>query len=69
MKLLVDMCLSPEWTGFFTARSIASVHWSSLGDSRAEDRIVFQYALDHDCIVFTHDLDFGTLLAYTESQA
>ncbi|NJK92639.1 MAG: DUF5615 family PIN-like protein [Blastochloris sp.] len=65
MKLLVDVCLSPDWSGFLTSHDIPSLHWSSLGPIRAEDRIIFQYAVDHKCIVFTHDLDFGTLLAHS----
>ena len=26
--------------------------------------MIFRYALEHDCVVFTYDLDFGTLLAH-----
>lgn len=28
-----------------------------------------EYAREHDCIVFTHDLDFGTILAATNTDA
>lgn len=65
MKILVDMCLSPEWTTLFIRHGIEAVHWSSVGNIRAKDSEIFRYAREHDCIVFTHDLDFGVLLAFT----
>ena len=37
MKILIDMNLSPDWTAAFAAVDIESVHWSMVGDPRAED--------------------------------
>lgn len=65
MKLLVDMNLSPEWAPFLNARGFEAVHWSEVGDWSAEDRVILQWALERDHIVFTNDLDFGRLLALT----
>lgn len=38
-------------------------HWSSIGDTHAADTQIMAYAKQHGCIVLTHDLDFGTILA------
>ena len=67
MKILIDMNLSPDWTAAFTAANIESVHWSTVGDPRAEDTEIIEYARSSGYIVFTHDLDFGTILALTHA--
>ena len=41
------------------------MHWSNVGNPRAEDPEIMDWARDRGCIVFTHDLDFGALLAAT----
>jgi predicted nuclease of predicted toxin-antitoxin system len=40
-----------------------AVHWSEVGDPRAPDTVLMQWAIAHGYAVFTHDLDFGTMLA------
>ena len=67
MKILIDMNLSPDWTEAFTAANIESVHWSTIGDSRAQDIEIIEYARTNGYIVFTHDLDFGMILALTNA--
>ncbi len=67
MKILIDMNLSPDWTVAFSAANIEAVHWSSIGDPRAEDIEIIQYARTNGYLVFTHDLDFGTILALTHA--
>lgn len=69
MKILVDMNLSPDWVTAFAAENIESVHWQAVGDPRAEDAEIMEYARANDCVVFTHDLDFGTLLALTQAES
>lgn len=69
MKIVIDMNLSPDWTAAFTAENIESVHWSTVGDPRAEDAKIMEYARANDYIVFTHDLDFGTILALTRAES
>jgi predicted nuclease of predicted toxin-antitoxin system len=49
----------------FTKHAITAVHWSSIGDARAPDTALMSWAQETDHIVFTHDLDFGALLAFT----
>ena len=63
MKLLLDMNLPPRWAQFFAAEGIECVHWSNVGESTAEDSLIMAYAQENGFIVFTHDLDFGALLA------
>jgi predicted nuclease of predicted toxin-antitoxin system len=65
MKILIDMNVSPDWIEAFAAENIESVHWSNVGDPRAEDIEIIEYARTNGYIVFTHDLDFGTILALT----
>jgi predicted nuclease of predicted toxin-antitoxin system len=67
VKIVVDMNLTPEWGEFFRAADIEAQHWSSLGDSRAVDRVIMAYAREHGAVVFTHDLDFGNILAVTHA--
>jgi predicted nuclease of predicted toxin-antitoxin system len=63
MKLLIDMNLSPLWVKFFADCGIASVHWSILGNPSAPDSEILEYASANGFVIFTHDLDFGALLA------
>lgn len=69
MKILIDMNLSPDWTKAFAAENIEAAHWSTIGDPRAEDEEIMEYARANDFIVFTHDLDFGALLALTQTES
>jgi predicted nuclease of predicted toxin-antitoxin system len=44
-----------------------AVHWSAIGDPRADDATIMAWASAHDHVVLTHDLDFGTALALTHT--
>lgn len=65
MKILIDMNLSPDWVAVFERYNISAVHWSNIGDRREKDSIIMEWARSNGYIVFTHDLDFGSLLAAT----
>ena len=65
MKILIDMNLSPDWVAVFGRYNISAVHWSTVGDPREKDSIIMEWARTNGYIVFTHDLDFGSLLAAT----
>ena len=65
MKLLVDMSLSPTWVPFLRDHDIQSMHWADVGDPRAPDPVVMAWGRTEGYVVFTHDLDFGALLAGT----
>ena len=60
------MNLSPEWQSFLRQNGFESIHWSSVGAANAPDAEIMQWARDNDCVVFTHDLDFGILLAHSK---
>ena len=68
MKLLLDMNLSPRWIQTLEDQGWEVVHWTSVGDPQASDRVIMQWAHDHDHVVVTHDLDFGALLAATSAE-
>ena len=42
---------------------MARVHWSDVGDPRAADSAIMDWAAQNDHVVFTHDLAFGAMLA------
>ena len=65
MRLVIDMNLSPAWVGVFADQGIEAVHWSVIGPANAPDVEIMAWATLHECVVFTHDLDFGTLLRLT----
>ena len=67
MKFLIDMNLSPQWGEVFARHGWPAVHWSTVGDPRATDRVIMDWARENQNVVFTHDLDFGTLLAITHA--
>ena len=61
------MNLSPKWVEIFLANNIDAIHWSSIGHANASDEEIIIYAKDNDYAVFTHDLDFSSILAITHS--
>ena len=67
VKILIDMNLSPDWTAVLQRHGWEAVHWSTVGDPRATDRTIMDWALANSHVVFTHDLDFGTMLALTRA--
>lgn len=67
MKILIDMNLTPDWTAVLEAEDIEAVHWSSVGKRDAPDEEIMEYARENGYAVFTHDLDFGTMLALTQA--
>ncbi len=46
-----------------------AVHWSEVGDPRALDTALMRWAIANGYAVFTHDLDFGTMLALSGADA
>jgi predicted nuclease of predicted toxin-antitoxin system len=67
MKFLIDMNLSPRWSGILQAEGWDSVHWSQVGIASAPDHEVMQWALGEQRVVLTHDLDYGAMLAATKA--
>jgi predicted nuclease of predicted toxin-antitoxin system len=67
VQVVIDMNLSPSWADLLQANGWSAVHWSSVGDPRATDREIMDWAAANGYVVFTHDLDFGTALALTHA--
>ncbi len=63
MKILLDMNLSPQLVHRLRSHHHDAVHWSDIGDPRADDREIMAWAAENGYVVLTHDLDFGALLA------
>lgn len=61
------MNLSPEWVLILKKAGYEALHWGEVGDPRATDSAIMAWAVDNGYIVFTHDLDFGILLAITQT--
>jgi len=65
MKILIDMNLSPAWVSVLEEAGHTASHWSTIGLFNAPDREVLLWAKANGCLLFTHDLDFGAILAAT----
>jgi predicted nuclease of predicted toxin-antitoxin system len=63
MKFLIDVNLSPLWVSFLAEKGFTAIHWSTIGEPWAADSEILDFAAANDWILFTHDLDFGMLLA------
>jgi len=63
MKIIIDVNLPAEWVPVLAQHGFEAEHWSSVGSSQAEDSEIMQWARQNGYVVFTHDLDFGALLA------
>lgn len=65
LKILIDMNLSPDWVPVLQRQGWSATHWASVGNRSASDRTIMDWAVANGHIVFSHDLDFSTLLALT----
>ena len=66
LKLLVDMNLPPRFADMLVTESIESEHWHTVGAPDAIDTEIMRYALQHDFVVVTCDLDFSAILSATQ---
>lgn len=69
MNILIDMNISPDWCEILTKQGFPTVHWHTIGLSDAPDSELIQWAREHNYVIFTHDLDFGTVLALTQAKS
>ena len=69
MKILIDMNLPPTWVPVIKEAGHTAVHWSTIGSSNAPDREILAWAKAKGYVLFTHDLDFGAILAATDTEA
>lgn len=68
VKIVIDMSLSPNWVPVLNRHGWLTLHWSTVGDPRASDLTIRDWALANGHVIFTHDLDFGTILALTHAK-
>ena len=69
MRLVIDTNLPPDWVAVLTKAGHTAVHWSTVGSPAAKDREILAWARERDQVVFTHDLDFGAILAATHADS
>ena len=69
MKFLIDMNLAPRWVEVLEKAGYRAVHWTEVGDATAPDQAILSWAQSSGYVVFTHDLDFGAILAATKAKA
>ena len=67
MKFLLDMNLPPRWREEFERRGHVAIHWSDVGAFTASDVEIMRWARENGHVLFTHDLDIGTVLALTHA--
>ena len=68
MKILIDLNLSPAWVPVLEEAGHTASHWSTIGSLNVPDREVLLWAKANGYLLFTHDLDFGAILAATEAE-
>jgi len=44
MKLVIDMNLSPDWVEVFEQQGWQALHRSTVGEPRAADRVIMEWA-------------------------
>ncbi|NEX22945.1 hypothetical protein G3480_22030 [Thiorhodococcus mannitoliphagus] len=67
LRRVIDVNLSPEWVPVLTEAGFDTVHWTQVGDPSASDRVIMGWAAANGDVVFSHDLDFSTMLALTHA--
>jgi predicted nuclease of predicted toxin-antitoxin system len=65
--VVIDNCLPVSWVYFLQQNGQPARHWREIGAPNAPDIQILQWAMEHDAVVFTHDLDFTKLLFQSRS--
>lgn len=63
MRFLADMGISPKTVAFLRGLGHESVHLHEQGLDRLPDADILEKARLEGCVLLTHDLDFGELVA------
>lgn len=61
------MCLPSSWIPVLETAGHQAIHWKNIGAYNALDSEIVEWARRNGYIIFTHDLDFGTILALTNA--
>ncbi len=67
MNIVLDMNISYQWVNVLQAAGYTCKHWIEIGPANATDAEIFDWAKTNNYIIFTHDLDFGAILASSNS--
>jgi predicted nuclease of predicted toxin-antitoxin system len=59
------MNIAPGAVRLLESAGFEAIHWAQVGDPRATDRVLFDWARQRGHVVVRHDLDFPALLAAT----
>jgi predicted nuclease of predicted toxin-antitoxin system len=57
------MNISPALAPALQVGGHQAIHWSSVGDPRAQDPVVLEWARENGFVLITNDLGFGAILA------
>jgi predicted nuclease of predicted toxin-antitoxin system len=77
VKILIDMNLSPDWAPVLQRHGWSAIHWSTVGDQRATDRTIMDWALANGYVegiviaaLRQHDADLasGALVVVDEAK-
>lgn len=67
MRVVVDVNLAPAWAGRLRTSGHEAKHWSEIGALDATDSEILAWAVEHEAVVLTCDLDFGAILAASQA--
>jgi predicted nuclease of predicted toxin-antitoxin system len=68
MKFLLDMGISPKMAAFLNELGHEATHLYHAGLNELPDSDILDKARQEQCILLTHDLDFGELVAASEAR-
>jgi predicted nuclease of predicted toxin-antitoxin system len=68
VKIIIDMNLSPIWVNFLESQGFEAKHWLTVGNPNDPDSVIFAWAQKNNFVIFTNDLDFGAILASSQSR-
>jgi predicted nuclease of predicted toxin-antitoxin system len=67
MRVVVDVNLAPAWADRLRTSGHEAKHWSEIGALDATDSEILAWAVEHEAVVLTCDLDFGAILAASQA--
>jgi predicted nuclease of predicted toxin-antitoxin system len=65
-KILADMPISPKTVEYIRKLGIECRHLTEFKMERASDEEIIRFAKENGYTILTEDLDFGTILFYTQ---
>jgi predicted nuclease of predicted toxin-antitoxin system len=68
VKVVVDVNLAPAWADRLTTAGHEANHWSQIGPLDAKDSEILAWAVEHNAVLLTCDLDFGAILASSQAR-